>query len=130
MKKYLLILLVFFGSFSFVHAQSGNGQRAEKIQELKIAFISQKLRLTPSEAEKFWPVYNEYNNEIKNLRANDRDGEVLENDQKLLNIKKKYSPAFENVLGPQRVNELFKAEGQFRNVLIQRLKERRQQKNR
>ncbi len=130
MKKYLLIILVFLGSFSFAIAQGGNGPRAEKIQQLKIAFISQKLDLTPAEAEKFWPVYNEYNNEIRNLRANNRNGDVLDNEQKLLDIRKKYKPQFENILGPQRSNDLFKAESQFRNILIQRLKNQRLQKNR
>ena len=130
MKKYLLIISVFFGSLSFAYAQNGNGQRAEKIQELKIAFITQKLNLTPAEAEKFWPVYNEYNTEIKNIRVNNRNGDVLDNEQKLLDIRKKYKPSFENILGPQRINELFNAEGQFRNILIQRLKNQRQQKNR
>jgi hypothetical protein len=54
--------MVMVGSISFANAQNGNGQRQEKIQALKIAFITQKLKLTPAEAEKFWPVYNQYNN--------------------------------------------------------------------
>lgn len=131
MKKYLLIILVFFGSLSFTYAQQkGNGERAERIQALKIAFITQKIHLTAAEAEKFWPVYNEYNGEIRNLRANNKNGDVLENEQRLLDIRKKFEPDFQRILGPQRVNDLFNAEGQFRNVLIQRLKEQRQQRNR
>lgn len=130
MKKYLLIILIFFGSFPFAYAQNGNGQRAEKIQALKIAFITQKLHLTSAEAEKFWPVYNEYNNEIRNLRANNKNEDVLDNEQKLLDIRKKYKSDFERILGPQRLNDLFNAEREFRNVLIQRLKDQRQQRNR
>jgi hypothetical protein len=121
--------MVMVGSISFANAQNGNGQRQEKIQALKIAFITQKLKLTPAEAEKFWPVYNQYNNEIKTLRINNKDGDVLENEQKLLDIRKKYKPAFENILGPQRLNDLFNAESEFRNVLIKRLKQQRQQNN-
>ncbi len=117
------------GSISFANAQNGNGQRQEKIQALKIAFITQKLKLTPAEAEKFWPVYNQYNSEIKTLRINNRGGDVLENEQKLLDIRKKYKPAFENILGPQRLNDLFNAESEFRNVLIKRLKQQGQQNN-
>ena len=45
----------------------GDETRAEKIQSLKIAFITQKLQLTTDEAEKFWPVYNQYDNEIRSL---------------------------------------------------------------
>jgi hypothetical protein len=124
MKKYLLLILTIFGSYSFTLAQNGNGR--ERIQALKVAFITQKLHLTASEAEKFWPVYNQYDNEIMQLRASDKNGDVLENEQKLLNIRKKYKSSFENILGPQRLNDLYNAERDFRNVLIQRLKERRQ----
>lgn len=124
MKKYLLIILAICGSFSFTKAQDGNGR--EKIQALKVAFITQKLHLTAAEAEKFWPVYNQYDNEIMQLRANNRNGDVLDNEQKLLDIRKKYKSSFEKILGPQRLNDLYNAERDFRNVLIQRLKERRQ----
>ncbi|MGN6194359.1 MAG: hypothetical protein ACTHOB_05440 [Ginsengibacter sp.] len=126
MKKYLLLFLLIFGSFSFAIAQNKNGQRNEKIQDLKIAFITQKLQLTSSEAEKFWPVYNDYQNEIRQLRVN-RSDDALENEQKLLDIRKKYKPSFEKIVGPQRVNDLYNAEREFRNALIRRLKEQKQQ---
>jgi hypothetical protein len=127
MKKYLLILFTLF-TFSLANAQNGNGQRIEKIQALKIAFITQRLDLTPAEAEKFWPIYNDYEHELNNLRLNNRNGDVLDNEQKLLNIKKKYSPSFEKVLGPQKLNKFFNAEKEFRNILIKRLKTQRQQR--
>ena len=123
MKKYLLVILAIFGSVSFTMAQSGNGR--ERVQALKVAFITQKLHLTTAEAEKFWPVYNQYDSEIMQLRANNRNGDVIENEQKLLDIRKKYKSSFEKILGPQRVNDLYNAERDFRNALIQRLKERR-----
>lgn len=128
MKKYLLFLLVFFGTFSVAFAQNSNA-RNEKIKALKIAFITQKLHLTATEAEKFWPVYNQYENEIRQLRADNRGGDVLENEQKLLDIRKKYKPAFEKILGPSRLNDLYNSEREFRNVLIQRLKEQSHGKN-
>lgn len=128
MKKYLLFLLAIFASFSFVMAQNTNSQRSEKIKALKIAFITQKLQLTSAEAEKFWPVYNQYDNEIRQLRMNNKNGDVLESEQKLLDIRKKYKPSFEKILGPQRLNDLYNAERDFRNLLIRRLKEQRQHK--
>lgn len=128
MKKYLLFLIAIFGSFSFVMGQNNNSQRGEKIKALKIAFITQKLQLTSAEAEKFWPVYNQYDNEIRQLRSNNRNGDVLENEQKLLDTRKRYKSSFEKILGPQRLNDLYNAERDFRNVLIRRLKEQRQHK--
>lgn len=129
MKRFFLILLSVFVSFSFVNAQA-NPQRAEKIQALKIAFITQKLQLTSAEAEKFWPVYNQYENEVRNLRSENRNGDVLENEEKLLEIRKKYKPSFEKILGPQKMNDLFNAERDFRNVLIKRLKNQKQRNGR
>jgi hypothetical protein len=129
MKKYLLIVSTLLLSFSLAKAQDRNGQRAEKIQALKIAFITQKLQLTSAQAEKFWPVYNQYQDEIKNLRVNNKNGDVIENEQKLLDIRKKYKPSFEKILGPQKLNDLFNAERDFRNVLIKRLKNQRQQRS-
>jgi len=120
MKKFLLIIITMCTAISFAKAQNGR----EKIQALKVAFITQKLHLSPSEAEKFWPVYNQYDNEITQLRATKRDGDVLENEEKLLDIRKKYKPSFEKILGPERLNDLYNAERDFRKVLIQRLKEK------
>jgi len=128
MKKYLLLLIAVFGSFSFVMAQNANSQRTEKIKALKIAFITQKLQLTSAEAQKFWPVYNQYENEIRQVRTDNKGGDVLENEQKLLDIRKKYKPDFEKILGAQRLNDLYNAERDFRNLLIRRLKEQKQEK--
>ena len=121
MKKFLLIVIAMCAAISFAKAQNGR----EKIQALKVAFITQKLHLTPSEAEKFWPVYNQYDNEIMQVRANNRDGDVIEKEQKVLDIRKKYRSSFEKILGPQRLNDLYNAESDFRKILIQRLKESR-----
>ena len=127
MKKYLLILLLAVGSFISVKAQDETNPQAEKIQALKIAFITQKLQLSTAEAEKFWPVYNQYENEIKTLRVNNKNGDVLDNEEKLLDIRKKYRPQFEKILGPARMNDLFTAERDFRKILIQRLKEQQKE---
>jgi len=126
MKKIIFLLLVTFTVFSIANAQK-QGTRSEKVQALKIAFITQKLQLTSAQAEKFWPVYNQYDSEIKSLRT-DNNEDVLENEEKLLNIRKKYKPTFEKILGPQKLNDLFNAERDFRNVLIRQLKNERQQR--
>jgi hypothetical protein len=61
MKKLLFTIAIILGGYSFVIAQPGDKQnRAEKVQALKIAFITQKLDFTSEEAQRFWPVYNRY----------------------------------------------------------------------
>ena len=127
MKKYILILLVMFGSFSGIKAQDGDETKAEKIEALKIAFITNKLQLTPDEAQKFWPVYNQYETEMRGLQLEAKGGDVIASEEKLLNIRKKYKSSFEKVIGPQKLNKLFNAERDFRDILIRRLQNRRQQ---
>lgn len=122
--KHLLLIFTFLGvAISSVPAQ---GRMDEKIQALKIAFITEKLQLTAGEAQQFWPVYNTYEKEIEDLRRNSKDGDVLENEEKLLSIRKKYRPSFEKILGPSKMNKLFLAEKEFRNILIKRLKNRKE----
>jgi hypothetical protein len=126
MKKYILILFMTIGCFPGLKAQDPeNDTRAEKIQSLKIAFITQKLQLTAGEAEKFWPVYNEYDNEIRSVP---KGGDAILTDQKLLDIRKKYMSPFQKVIGPQKLNKLFNAERDFRDILIRRLQNRNQQR--
>jgi len=60
MKTYLKqisLLLIFISAITY--AQPPQGKR-DKVKSLKIAFISDELALTPQEAEKFWPIYNTF----------------------------------------------------------------------
>jgi hypothetical protein len=40
----------------------------QRIESQRIAFITQRVHLTPDEATKFWPVYNEYRDALKDMR--------------------------------------------------------------
>src|SRR5687768_7964578 len=40
----------------------------EKIEAMKVGYITQKLDLTSKEAQSFWPVYNEFNAEIDKIK--------------------------------------------------------------
>ena len=122
MKKILLLFLFSVTAMFTAMSQQRNNDREEKLQALKIAFLTQKLELSAADAEKFWPVYNQYDQEIQNLRDNRKGKDVLENEQELLDIRKKYKPRFEKILGTNRYNALYNAEREFRNVLIKRLK--------
>ena len=127
MKKYLLIAFLFVAGLSQLKAQD-DPEENSKIEALKIAFISKKLDLSPDEAQKFWPVYNQYFKEmrqvIKDRKGDDRD--VIDDEQKVLDIRKKYKEQFIKVIGQPRMNKLFHAERDFRRILIDRIKNRQQ----
>lgn len=122
MKKLYMILLL--GCFTVaVKAQDAEPDLSDKkqqdIQALKVAFISKELELTPDEAQKFWPVYNQYEKEVDDASRNNAD--VIIKEQKVLDVKKKYQGQFGKILGPQRMNRMYGAEGRFRKLLIKAL---------
>lgn len=124
MKRLILILTLFLGSFSIANAQKENKEdRAEKVQALKIAFITQKLELTSNEAQTFWPVYNRYETDLRQVMKDNRSGgDPIDNEEKVLNVKKKYRSEFTKVIGQPKTNILFNAEREFRGVLMRQLK--------
>src|SRR4029077_7532326 len=123
MKRLILLLTLFIGSISFANAQNDKEDRAQKIQALKIAFITQKLELSADEAQKFWPVYNRYEAEIRQVITDNKiGGDALDNEEKLLNVKKKYRNEFNKVIGQPKTTLLFNSEREFRGALMRQLK--------
>src|SRR5579871_158017 len=47
----------------------------EKIKAARVGLITQRLALTPEQAEKFWPIYNEFTQKRADLRAQYKDAE-------------------------------------------------------
>ncbi|MCB9359765.1 MAG: hypothetical protein H6587_10895 [Flavobacteriales bacterium] len=116
---------------------------SEKLKAMKIAYLTEKLDLTPAEAEKFWPVYNEFQTkkevifkELKTLkRATKQDEDVsdakieeilnkrIETKQKELNLEKEYLAKFKSVLPIQKVGEFYKAEENFKRELLRKMRD-------
>jgi hypothetical protein len=126
MKRFLLFTLIVLTVFAS-KAQNGNGNRLEA---LKIGYLTKKLDLSPEEAQKFWPVYNLYSAEMKQTRRNAvKNGSTeIEYDEAALNVRKKYSSQFNQVLSPQKVDTFFKSEKEF-DEYVQKELIRRQLKN-
>ncbi|TGV02691.1 sensor of ECF-type sigma factor [Flavivirga rizhaonensis] len=66
MKKIIFSILLFLFSLN-ISAQHNR----ERIKTLKVSFITEKLDLTEQEAQKFWPVYNNYDNVTSKIRHED-----------------------------------------------------------
>ncbi|MGJ8714176.1 MAG: hypothetical protein ACSHXG_03695 [Maribacter stanieri] len=64
MNKLVIIIFLFVSTISF----GQRNQDWEKINTLKVAFITEKLSLSSKEAQEFWPVYNEYQEKRNALR--------------------------------------------------------------
>ena len=137
------LLLVFSGVVAQPKDSTNFAKKKSLIEAQKSAFITQKLDLTTTEAQSFWPVYNEYeakkevifkaNREnrknIKNIETmSDKEAQALIDaqllaDEKLLSLKKEYYTKFVTVLPVKKVVKLEMAEKEFKKVLLKMVKE-------
>ncbi len=144
MKKILFISVLLISISAFAQRPG-----KEKIKALKTALITEKLDLSVSEAEKFWPVYNDFEKKIEALRKKERIeiGQTLNKNSvddltnseanqlidSMLQIKEQElayrKELVENLrafLPPQKIIKLKKTEDRFKRMLLERLKKRRQ----
>jgi hypothetical protein len=131
MKK-LFFVLVMFCWLCLPARSQGRQQRpmAGLVEAYKTAFITQRLNLTTEEAQKFWPIYNSYIAEVRQVNITyHQDGNELHMEESRLNIKKKYSVDFLKAISPGKINDFFKAEKDF-DVIIRREMQRRQMQRR
>lgn len=127
MKKFLLILMIVFSAAGVSLAQEGGeGPGGGKLQAYQIAFLTKKLNLTPEEAQRFWPVFNKYQDEIRSSRIQNRQATEVEKEEKEVNIRKRYFDEFSKVLNRDKADRVFKADKEFRDVVRKELMERRQ----
>jgi hypothetical protein len=144
-------ILRFFLSFLMFLPVAGFAQdRKDKIETMHIAYLSQKLNLTSAEAEKFWPVYNQYKSDQDQLRKqrmanieavknaggidnmSDADVEKLlagetDFESRELDLRKEYLTKFQQVIPTRKVAEFFIAEDDFKRYLLNQLRKRREQ---
>lgn len=144
-----LSLLLFVLFFSLQGFTQGNASKKEALEAMKVAFITQKLGLTPEEAQVFWPIYNQYETELDALRkrrkdekvsamddvskVNDKelekvvDGEIIFRQQEL-DIIKKYHAQFKKILPIKKVAMLYKAQEDYKKELLKQIQEKARNK--
>jgi hypothetical protein len=142
----LISFLLFLGTTVFSQNGGQAQQKKEKIEAQKVAFMTQKLNLTPEESQKFWPVYDQYeaqketinkthhqqskgykNAELTDLQADSLITAEIQSEQSLLDLKKEYIPKFKEVLPASKVAKIPEAERQFKEMLLKLVKEQKQQ---
>ena len=143
----LIIILTFTGQVLKAQEQEDDHKdRWERIRSEKVAFLTDKLELTPTEAQKFWPIYNELETKrweaqkcrrdlevkVKEAEESLSDKEVIQltrdyagNMQKEGALMIKYNEQFLKILPPQKVLKLYKAENEFRMYMIKKYRDRR-----
>jgi hypothetical protein len=140
MKKYIYLVAI-IATISL----NAMAQKGERLEAMKIGFITERLNLSSDEAKIFWPVYNKFTNDLKKLRQStkgkiaeemsdmpamtDAEAEKVLNDMVSFKINeaellKKYATEFKKVLPVKKVVLLFKAENDFKRELLKKLSQR------
>jgi hypothetical protein len=128
---------------------SAQNQNLEKLNSYKIGFFTKKLNLTSAEAEKFWPVYNEYQKQknliqqekitlIRNFNQNESslsESQMTEIGDKLVSsivqestLAVSFHKKLKEVLPPEKVIRFYQAENQYKILLLKELQARQQQR--
>ena len=122
-------------------------EKKDQIKAMKVAFLTSELNLTSVEAEKFWPIYNTYDDKQFELRhqkmktyakklnegsldnMNDKEAlaflnQIESTDEELYSIRKKFNSALRNILPPTKILKLRKSEVDFDRKLLQQYRNR------
>ncbi|MDO6597048.1 sensor of ECF-type sigma factor [Oceanihabitans sp. 2_MG-2023] len=147
MKKSIITLFILFLSVT-TFSQNDRKEREDKIKALKVAYITENLNLSTTEAEKFWPVYNTYEEQIQNIRSeyhskkrdinfetlSENEAQKLLDEMEALNLKRnnindKYKLALRKVLSAKKTLLLKNTEDNFKRKMFNEYKKRNDSKN-
>jgi hypothetical protein len=142
--RYTIILIALLQPL-FALSQESAESRKDKIESLRIAYITKELSLSTNEAQQFWPVYNQFQEELKVIRKNRKldimeakinfdsmtDVEIakmIDGDfqfqQLELDLRKKYVEQYKKVLPVRKVAKLLRAEHTFKIELLREFRNR------
>jgi hypothetical protein len=149
-KKLLPILLLFF-SFNFYGQHEKMKEKKEQIKALKVSFLTAELNLTANEAEKFWPIYNLFDDKqfelrhqkMKSFMRRMNDGsldqitekeantflvQIEETEEELFSLRKKFIQNLRGIFPSVKILKLKKAEEDFNRKLLQQYRNKAQKK--
>ena len=102
-----------------------NKEQRQRLELFSIQFITKKLNLTPAEAEKFWPVYNEQKAASRNLMQTAKEDEIAFQEAMLV-IRKKFKKDLMPILkSEERVNLALKVDRDLLNRMRNEMMRRR-----
>ncbi|MCG2611953.1 sensor of ECF-type sigma factor [Flavobacterium sp. SM15] len=147
MKKLFVFILLFTSIFSFSQDKE---KRIDRVKALRVAFISDRLDLTTDEAQKFWPVFNQYDERQHELRKQKRHlmhqlrpentmglseketAALMTQDDKLEDDmqenKRKLVKDLQGVIPTQKILLLKQLEIEFKEKLLEQMRNRKSRK--
>ncbi len=145
MKNIYTLLFLLFSILGF---SQDTEERIERIKALRIAFISEKLELTPEEAQQFWPIFNQFDDrqsklqrEKRKLMRNLRSGntmnlseketaKLMEEDERLeneiQNNRRQLVKDLQGVIPNRKILMLRQIDIEFKQKLLQQIQKRQE----
>jgi hypothetical protein len=144
-KKLIIPVITFLLCFNAFGQRDQEGKMQERIKAQKVAFITERLDLTSDEAQKFWPIYNAFEDMTNELRKTDlkelrlamnkknlseKEAQTIIDkfmtyEDKMHQAKKQLIKNLAKAIPPQKIIALKSAEDAFNRMLMERLKQRR-----
>ena len=147
MKKLLTIYLILLATFA-QSQETKHSNALSKLESARIALITERLGLSPDQAQQFWPIYNEYAEQRRGIQLeyrSTRQGMDMNNlteeqsrvlvkariagQQRQLNLESTYSDRLMEIISNRQLVALRRAEDDFRQMIIRRLEQRRRQQS-
>jgi hypothetical protein len=141
MKKINLITLIALLISTLTFAQ--DGKLRNQIKASKVAFLTNELNLTTIEAEKFWPLYNTFEDKQKEKikgyrnRLDNSDDKLTEKEaaaalaqmekteDELYQLRKKFISDLKVILPVTKILKLKKADEDFNRKLLKQYKDKK-----
>lgn len=111
--------------------------KGQKILAARNNFISRQLNLTDDESRRFWPIYNQYqqdltavrvlkrlNNSSASVNGTEQIDKEIAYEKQMVEIRQRYRDEFLKIMSPEKVSLLYKSEREFTDELIKQLSER------
>ncbi|MDD2279773.1 MAG: hypothetical protein PHD06_01545 [Bacteroidales bacterium] len=143
MKRFFLIATVLCLALTIEVLGQSNTEKEDLVKAQKIAFFTEKLSLTPNEAQEFWPVYNNYWKK-KNVIVEERkkamqycsdnmdkmsSKEIERYGDMYINFLKQesdllieYNKKFKKLLSPDKIMKLYQADYDFKTYLLRQIR--------
>ncbi len=149
MRSITLTIIFLFVCKGFINAQNDT---SNNFRAYKTAFFTERLELTPQEAEKFWPVYHTFHKASKaikskhykkDLQAIKAQGGIdaltdeqaknfvtsyIDQEKQLTTLKVRFYKDLEDILPPKKILKLHKTEYDFRKTLLHEYKRKKRPK--
>lgn len=139
-KKFTPIIFLFLLLIGGLAVAQDN---RDKIESMRVAYLTKELDLSSKEAQTFWPVYNDYLDQLESLRKirrqqlkkispeqmNEKEAEQYIDSEigfrlREAEIQKQYYSRFKQVLPVKKAALLIRAEENFKRELIKQLKDK------